>query len=197
MEIPALFIWFPPSYILTTDVKSSVKSRKYTLVQWVFVVPLQHFSAKIKCSSMPCYYMHQHRSEDRELAHHPKVFLIPSPSLTIPTSWQSLISFPSLLSFQEYFTNGIICDLLRTTFHSAVRLNQVVLCISSCSVAQSCLILCDPMDCRMPGFPVLHHLSEFVKTHIHWVSDAIQATRPLSSPSPPALNLSQHQGLFQ
>ena len=65
-----------------------------------------------------------------------------------------------------------------------------------CSVAKSCLTLCIPMNCSMPGFPVLHYLPEFVQTHVHWVSDAIQPSRPLS-PSPPAFNLSQHQGLFQ
>ena len=66
-----------------------------------------------------------------------------------------------------------------------------------CSVAQLCLTLCDPKDCSPPGFPVLHHLPEFAQTHIHWVSDAIQPSRPLPSPSPPACYLSQHQGLFQ
>ena len=65
------------------------------------------------------------------------------------------------------------------------------------SVAQSCLTLCDPMDCSTPGFPVLHQLPEPTQTHVHWVSDAIQPSCPLSSPSPPAFNLSQHQGLFQ
>ena len=67
----------------------------------------------------------------------------------------------------------------------------------SCSVAQSCPTLCDPMDCSMPGFPILHHLLELAQIHVHWVGDAIQPSRPLSSPSPPAFNLSQHQGLFQ
>ena len=52
-----------------------------------------------------------------------------------------------------------------------------------------CLTLCDSMDCSMPGFPVLHHLLELAQTHIHWVSDAIQPSHPLSSPSPSALNL--------
>ena len=52
------------------------------------------------------------------------------------------------------------------------------------------------MDCCTPRFPVLHHLLELAQTHVHWVSDAIQPSHPLSSPSPPALNLSQHQGLF-
>ena len=61
------------------------------------------------------------------------------------------------------------------------------------SVAQSCLTLCDPMDCSMPGFPVHNQLPEFTQTHVHWISDVIQPSHPLSSPSPPAFNLSQHQ----
>ena len=63
--------------------------------------------------------------------------------------------------------------------------------------SQSCPTLCDPTDCSMPGFPVHHQLPEFTQTHVHWVGDAIQPSHPLSSPSPPAFNLSQHQGLFQ
>ena len=66
-----------------------------------------------------------------------------------------------------------------------------------CSVTQLCLTLCDPMDCSTPGFPVLHHLLRLVQIHFHWVGDAIQRSHPLSSPSTPAFNLSQHQGLFQ
>ena len=54
-----------------------------------------------------------------------------------------------------------------------------------------------PMDSSMPGFPVHHQLPELAQTHVHWVGDAIQPSHPLLSPSPPALNLSQHQGLFQ
>ena len=64
------------------------------------------------------------------------------------------------------------------------------------SVAQSCLTLCDPMNRSTPGLPVHHHLLEFTQTHIHRVSDAIQPSHPLSSPSP-APNPSQHQSLFQ
>ena len=67
----------------------------------------------------------------------------------------------------------------------------------SCSVAQLGLTLCDPMDCSMPGFPVLHCLLEFAQTHVHCVNDAIQLSHPLSPPFPPAFNLSQHQGLFK
>ena len=65
------------------------------------------------------------------------------------------------------------------------------------SVAQSCPTLCDPMNCSSPGLPVHHQLLESTQTHVHPVGDAIQPSHPLSSPSPPALNLSQHQGLFQ
>ena len=65
------------------------------------------------------------------------------------------------------------------------------------SVTQSCLPLCDPMNCSTPGLPVHHQLLEFTQTHVHWVGDAIQPSHPLSSPSPPALNLSQHHGLFK
>ena len=65
------------------------------------------------------------------------------------------------------------------------------------SVAQSCLTLCDPMNRTTPGLPVHHQLPEFTQTHAHRVGDAIQPSHPLSSPSPPAPNPSQHQGLFQ
>ena len=65
------------------------------------------------------------------------------------------------------------------------------------SVPQSCLTLCNSMDCSTPGFPVHHQLPELAQTHVHQVSDAIQPSHRLSSPSPPAFNLSQHQGIFQ
>ena len=71
------------------------------------------------------------------------------------------------------------------------------ICYSISSVAQSCLTLCNPMNFSMPGLPVHNQLPETTQTHVHWVGDAIQPSHPLSSPSPPALNLSQHQGLFK
>ena len=64
------------------------------------------------------------------------------------------------------------------------------------SVAQSYLALCDPMDCSTPDLPVHHQLLELTQTHVHWVGDAIQPFHPLFYPSPPTLNLSQHQGPF-
>ena len=72
-------------------------------------------------------------------------------------------------------------------------------CVSSVefsSVSQSRPTLCDPVDYSMPDFPVHHHLLQPAQTHVHRVADAIQPSHPLSSPSPPAFNLSQHQGLF-
>ena len=73
----------------------------------------------------------------------------------------------------------------------------ITLGVQLSSVAQLCPTLCDPMNCSTPGLPVHHQLPEFTQTHVHRVSDAIQPAHPLSSPSPPAPNPSQHQGLFQ
>ena len=77
--------------------------------------------------------------------------------------------------------------------HSILQFNSV----QFSSVAQSCPTLCDPMNCSTPGLPVHHQLPEFTQTHVHRVSDAIQPSHPLSSPSPPAPSPSQHQSLLQ
>ena len=71
------------------------------------------------------------------------------------------------------------------------------MCTQFSSVTQLFPTLCDPMNCSMPGLPVHHQLPESTQTHVHWVGDAIRPSHPLSSPSPPALNLSQHQNLFK
>ena len=84
-----------------------------------------------------------------------------------------------------------VCQCLVGTF------SFVNITVQFTSVAQSCLTFCDPMNRSMPGLPVHHQLPEFTQTHVYRVSDAIQSSHPLSSPSPPAPNLSQHQGLFQ
>ena len=95
----------------------------------------------------------------------------------------------------------VVChSLLLWTYFAGLSIKTVCLGwphIQFSSVAQLCSTLCDPMDCSMPGFPVHHQLPELAQTHVHRVSDATQPSHPLSSPSPPALNLSQHQGLFQ
>ena len=73
----------------------------------------------------------------------------------------------------------------------------VCVCVFSSVQSLSRVRLCDPMDCSMPGLPVHHQLLEFTQTHVYWISDAIQPSHPLSSPSPPAFNCSQHRGLFK
>ena len=96
--------------------------------------------------------------------------------------------------FFEVATCCSVTQLCLTLWpHGLLLLFEVTTC---CSVTQSCLTLGDSMDCSMPGFPVLHHLSEVAQIHVHRVGDAIQLSHPLSSPSS-ALHPSQHQGLFQ
>ena len=84
---------------------------------------------------------------------------------------------------------------LTTDFYSTCEMIFTVIQFSS--VAQLCPTLCDPMNLSMLGLPVHHQLPEFTQTHVHRVSDAIQPSHSLSSPSPPAPNPSQHQSLFQ
>ena len=74
--------------------------------------------------------------------------------------------------------------------------NSVEIPSDSSVQSLSCVQLCDPMDCSMPGLPVLHQLLEFTQTHVHWVNDAIQPSHPLSPASPPAFNLSQHESFL-
>ena len=85
---------------------------------------------------------------------------------------------------------------LRTMQKVSVRATSMFSSVQFRSVVQSCLTLCDPTDYSTPGFPVHHQLLELAQTHVHCISDAIQPSHPLSSPSLPAFNLSQHQGLF-
>ena len=97
--------------------------------------------------------------------------------------WNKLLDINSFLSSQLYIRSNFIISLSESLKHCC------------CSVAQSCPTLCNPMDCGMPGFPVNHQLLEFTQTDVHHVGDAIQPSHSLSSPSPPAFNLSQHQSL--
>ena len=78
-----------------------------------------------------------------------------------------------------YCRDEFLLQMLGITLHFKWTLNN-----ACCSVAQSCPTLCDSVDCRTPGFPVLHHLLELAQTHVHWIGDAIQPSCPLSSPSP-------------
>ena len=94
----------------------------------------------------------------------------------------------SLLWVTKYYSSD---------FSSQFKMQKNILSLSVSSVAQLCPTLCDRMDCSTPVFPVHHQLPELAQTHVHHVSDAIQPSYPLSSPSPPTFNLSQHQGLFK
>ena len=96
----------------------------------------------------------------------------------------------SLTSFRPWCHYLLISEIL------LIALLWGKLSVRCSLVAQSCPTLCNPMDCSTPGFPVHHELPELTQTHVRWVTDAIQPSHPLSSPSP-TFNLSQHQGLFQ
>ena len=100
-----------------------------------------------------------------------------------------------LVTNQEEKCFPVWAILLLLLDHSCVSISFLFDQFSS--VAQSCLTLCDPMDCSTPGLPVHHQLPELAQPHVHWVSDAIQPSHPVSSLSLPAFNLSQHPVLFQ
>ena len=91
------------------------------------------------------------------------------------------------LSTQRFLSHGIGALRRAGKYKSPTKSLQLS------SVAQSCLTLCDPMDCRTPGLPVHHQLPEFTQIHVHWVGDAIQPSHPLSSPFSFAFKLSQHR----
>ena len=116
--------------------------------------------------------------------------------LMSPPTWTSLpLPSPWMLSFKPDFS---LSSFTCITF-VAGEIFIYFCCFNLpcyCLVTKSCLILCDPMDCNIPGFLVLHWISEFAQIHVHWVSDYIQPSHPLLPPSPSALNLSQHQGFF-
>ena len=101
----------------------------------------------------------------------------------------SIVQFPQLFQKHRFLC---ITDLSQDSNKS-----HTLLVVQFNSVAQSCPTFCDPMDCSTPGLPVHQQLPEFTQTHVHRVGDAIQLSYPMSSPSPPTFNLSQHQGLFQ
>ena len=122
--------------------------------------------------------------------------------------------FLSVLFHIVQYSPGLFILSQMEIFHSFLWLNNIplyssvphllhpfiywlALSVQFSSVAQSCPTLCDPMNHSMPGLPVHCQLPESSQTHVHRVGDAIQPSHPLLSPSPPALNLSQHQGLFQ
>ena len=109
----------------------------------------------------------------------------------------SILFFTSPQSFENYLMILRLLCFKVSQYVIFLKADKLLSCCKVSSVTQSRRALCDPTDCNMPGFPVHHQLPELAQTHVHWVSDAIQPSHPLSSPSPPVFNLSQHQGLFQ
>ena len=96
------------------------------------------------------------------------------------------------------FQSSTYFDIFQyTNIFQSTSMFFMMVSVQFSSVAQSCPTLCDPTNRSMPGLPVHHQLPEFTQTHVHRVSDAFQPSHPLSSPSPPAPNSSQHQSLFQ
>ena len=115
-------------------------------------------------------------------------------SFSVNESVSVLVTGLFIFSISSWFSLGRLY-LSKNLFTSSKL--SVLLTHQFSSVAQSHPTLCEPINCSTPGFPVHHQLPEFAQTHVHLVCNAIQPARPLLSPSPPALNLSQHQGLFQ
>ena len=134
--------------------------------------------------------------------------MLPQPFPVVKIKSQKNMISPETLwkSFKNSFTEkqgkGKGYEKLAQTFCKQIK-EKLILFLMKCtyiqfsSVAQSCLTLCNPMNHSMPGLPVHHQLPESTQTHVHRVDDAIQPSHHLSSPSPPALTLSQHQGLFK
>ena len=120
------------------------------------------------------------------------------PLLLLPSIFPSIESFPN----GHFFTSGgqsISLALILVVFLYSAKafVNNPFNSVQFSSVAQLCPTLCDPMNLSTPGLPVHHQFTEFTQTHVHRVGNAIQPSHPLSSPSPPAPNPSQHQSLFQ
>ena len=104
---------------------------------------------------------------------------------------------PVFCMWKECFSSNPSEGSLTWLTGSPALIQLVIVSVQFSSVAQKCPTLCNPMNCSTPGLPVHHQLPEFIQTHVHRVSDAIQPSHPRSSPSPPAPNPSQHQSLFQ
>ena len=118
---------------------------------------------------------------------------------TVDLTWS--LEVPPSHSWKSRY-NFIVLHCFAKSFHFCLRFKGFVnkmshLFYQFSSVVQLCPTVCDPMDCSTPGLPVHHQLPELTQTHVHRVGGAIQPSLPLSSPSPPAFSLSQHQGFYQ
>ena len=181
------------SYLMlfSLDVKMNILRRKHHSVPKYVAKQCSHASFFTVQGDILCSWPHPHV----------KVLKAPHVlSMSTSHSWQPVSSWvkhvlpPSIPGSETHHPPSHPRQILPPAPKPPLAIQQV--CPVS-SVAQSCLTLYDPVDCSTPGLPVHHQLLEFTQTHVHWVSDAIQPSHPLSSPSPPAFNLSQHQGLFK
>ena len=109
-----------------------------------------------------------------------------------------ILDFPAFRTISKFMLSISypVWHFVIATSTMSIKLIKFHFKIQFSSVTESCLTLWDPNNCSMPGVPVHHELSEIAQTHVHWVGDVIQSFHPLLSPSPPAFNLSQLQGLF-
>ena len=116
-------------------------------------------------------------------------------AMTSAFSWKNLVlkSCYTIVSTWEKPRCPVTDECMKKMWY----INTMELPVQFSSVAQSCLTLCDPLNCSTPGLSVHHELPEFTQTHVYRVGEAIQQSHPLSSPSPPAPNSPQYQGLFQ
>ena len=116
--------------------------------------------------------------------------ILKSRDITLPTKVRLVkaMVFPVVVYCESWTIKKAECQRMFKLPHN---------CTQFSSVAQSCMTFCDSMNYSLPGLPVHHQFPEFTQTHVHWVGDTIQPSHPLSSPSPPTFNLSQHQGLFK
>ena len=140
----------------------NITSNKSLLLNW-------NFFRICLCLHFNCYYL------DEGLYYLAQIILLLS-GLPAPSSSPSMVA--------EIFKCRLYFALLSTNNCSVVSFFFFFF-----SVAMSCPTFCNPIDCSTPGFPVLYHLPEFSQNHVHWVSDAIQLSHPLSHPLPPALNI--------
>ena len=133
------------------------------------------------------------------------LFSLPNPNTTQgPESYrgESSAQSTSLWCLHETYVFGVLSGIwlkveVLSLYYWKTSILSIRLSVQFSSVAQSCPTLCDPMNRSMPGLPVHHQLPESTQTHVYWVGDAIRLSRPLSSPSSPARNLSQQQSLLQ
>ena len=159
-----------------------------------------HISIRASRYSHQALIARGHFLTGRRLFPHCKAPVVPFPEgLLVPLPYSEPL--PALQDTLERSAAAEATPPYSAAFLLKIPLGNVarlpLQCVQFSSVAQSCPTLCDPMDCSTPGLRVHHQLPELPQTHVHRVGDAIQPSHPLSSPSPSAFNLSQHQGLFQ